>query len=133
VQSAACGIERVALAAAVPAGVLLAMASVLIQGVTGEAYHVEGIRHRHGIGQFLSGVVVVARRTASGLAVLKPVNPFIATTSTAWRQACGRSVSHCLNGFELVDDEEASRHRFLAYTFPSRSPGTAGPVVPKPP
>ena len=33
-------------------------------------------------------------------------------------------------GFELVDDQEASRHRFLAYTFPSRSPGPARPVVP---
>lgn len=33
-------------------------------------------------------------------------------------------------GFELVDDEEASRHRFLAYTFPSCSPSTARPVVP---
>ncbi len=36
-------------------------------------------------------------------------------------------------GFELVDDEEASRHRFLAYTFPSCSPGTARPVVPNRP
>src|SRR5690606_24515495 len=35
--------------------------------------------------------------------------------------------------FELVDDEEASQHRFLAYTFPSRSPGTARPVVPNRP
>ncbi|WP_222432416.1 hypothetical protein, partial [Leekyejoonella antrihumi] len=33
-------------------------------------------------------------------------------------------------GFELVDDEEALRHRFLAYTVPSCSPGTAHPVVP---
>lgn len=33
-------------------------------------------------------------------------------------------------GFELVDDEEALRHRFLAYTFPSCSPGTTRPVVP---
>ena len=33
-------------------------------------------------------------------------------------------------GFELVDDEEALRHRFLTYTFPSCSPGTARPVVP---
>ncbi len=33
-------------------------------------------------------------------------------------------------GFELVNDEEASPHRFLAYTFPSCSPGTARPVVP---
>ena len=36
-------------------------------------------------------------------------------------------------GFELVDDEEALRHRFLAYTFPSCSPGTARPVVPNRP
>ena len=36
-------------------------------------------------------------------------------------------------GFELVDDEEASRHRFLACTFPSCSPGTARPVVPNRP
>ncbi len=36
-------------------------------------------------------------------------------------------------GFELVDDEEASQHRFLAYTFPSRWPGTARPVVPNRP
>ena len=33
-------------------------------------------------------------------------------------------------GFELVDDQEALRHRFLTCTFPSRSPGTARPVVP---
>ena len=33
-------------------------------------------------------------------------------------------------GFERVDDQEALRHRFLACTFPSRSPGTARPVVP---
>ena len=36
-------------------------------------------------------------------------------------------------GFELVDDEEVLRHRFLAYTFPSCSPGTARPVVPNRP
>ena len=33
-------------------------------------------------------------------------------------------------GFELVDDQEALRHRFLTCTFPSRSPGPARPVVP---
>ena len=32
-------------------------------------------------------------------------------------------------GFELVDDEEALQHRFLAYAFPSRSPDPAHPVV----
>ena len=36
-------------------------------------------------------------------------------------------------GFERVDDEEASQHRFLAYTFPSCSPGTARPAVPNRP
>ncbi len=32
-------------------------------------------------------------------------------------------------GFERVDDQEALRHRFLAYTFPSRSPGPTHPAV----
>ena len=32
-------------------------------------------------------------------------------------------------GFELVDDQEALRHRFLTYTFPSCSPDPAHPVV----
>ena len=32
-------------------------------------------------------------------------------------------------GFERVDDEEALRHRFLAYTFPSRSPDPTHPAV----
>ena len=32
-------------------------------------------------------------------------------------------------GFELVDDEEALQHRFLAYAFPSCSPDPAHPVV----
>jgi hypothetical protein len=32
-------------------------------------------------------------------------------------------------GFELVDDEEALQHRFLAYAFPPCSPDPAHPVV----
>ena len=32
-------------------------------------------------------------------------------------------------GLELGDDQEALRHRFLSYTFPSCSPDTAHPVV----
>src|SRR5690606_7298600 len=35
--------------------------------------------------------------------------------------------------FERVDDEEALQHRFLSCTVPSRSPGTARPVVPNRP
>ena len=32
-------------------------------------------------------------------------------------------------GFELVKFQEAQKHRFLAYTFPSRSPDPAHPAV----
>ena len=51
-------------------------------------------------------------------------------TTTGWVRTAHQPRS---TGFELVDDEEASRHRFLTYTFPSCSPGTARPVVPNRP
>ena len=51
----------------------------------------------------------------------------------AWPPArtgrCAPHSSPVSTGFELVDDEEALQHRFLAYAFPSCSPDPAHPVV----
>ena len=71
VQGPACGVERVVLAAPVPAGGLLHPTPAQVQGVPGQADDMEG--------------------------VLNPVKPSIATTSTASRHACGRAASQVLN------------------------------------
>ena len=75
VQGAAGSVERVAFAAAVAGGGLLNPAACLIEGVPGEADHVERVRTGTAVG------------SSCAAAVLKPVNPSIATTSMASRQA----------------------------------------------
>ncbi|CCI52580.1 hypothetical protein BN13_1880002 [Nostocoides jenkinsii Ben 74] len=76
VQGAAGSVKRVAFAAAVAGGGLLNPAACLIEGVPGEADHVERVKDRDR-----------GRKFMRAAAVLKPVNPSIATTSMASRQA----------------------------------------------
>ena len=73
-------VERVVLAAAVAVDDLLDPAPAPVQRVAGQADDVERIHHRDASG------------SSSVVAVLKPVKPSIATTSTPSRQACGRSA-----------------------------------------
>jgi hypothetical protein len=49
------GIERVALAAAVPTGGLLDAAAALVQSIAGQAHDVERVHHRDRVGQFFAG------------------------------------------------------------------------------
>jgi hypothetical protein len=85
VQGAPRGIERVALAAVVPTGGLLDAAAALVQSIAGQAHDVERVHHRDRVGQFLA------------VAVLNPVNPSLATTSTPSLQGVSRSPSQVLN------------------------------------
>jgi hypothetical protein len=55
VQGAPRSVERVGIAAPVPAGGQLDPAPALIEGVAGQPDHVEGIHHRHRVGQCFSG------------------------------------------------------------------------------
>ena len=55
VEGAPRGIERVALAAAVPAGDLLDAAAALVQSIAGQAHDLERVHHRDRVGQFLAG------------------------------------------------------------------------------
>ena len=70
----------------VPAGVLLDAAADLVEDVAGEACDVEGVQHRDRVGQ------------SSAAAVLNPVKPSIATTSTASRQSVGTLGEPLLEG-----------------------------------
>ena len=79
------GIERVALAAAVPTGDLLDAAAALVQSIAGQAHDVERV------------ITATASGSSSLVAVLKPVNPSIATTSTPSRQDLSGSPSQVLN------------------------------------
>ena len=85
VQGSACRVERVARTAAVTLNVLLDPAPAAVQGVTGQAHHMKG------------SMTATAWGSSSAVAVLKPVNPSIATTSTASRRDCSRSLSQVLN------------------------------------
>jgi len=55
VQGAPRGIERVALAAAVPTGGLLHAAAALVQSIAAQAHAVERVHHRDRVGQLLVG------------------------------------------------------------------------------
>ena len=55
VQRAACGVERVVLAAAVSVDGLLDAPSALVEGIAGQADHVEGIHHRDCVGKLFGG------------------------------------------------------------------------------
>ncbi|AFP37839.1 hypothetical protein MSMEI_1366 [Mycolicibacterium smegmatis MC2 155] len=55
VQGASRSVERVGAAAAVPAGGQLHAASALVEGVAGQADHVEGVHHRGRVRQFFGG------------------------------------------------------------------------------
>jgi hypothetical protein len=55
VQGPPRAVERVVGAAAVPMGVLLDSPAALVECVAGEADDVEGVHHRHGVGQFFGG------------------------------------------------------------------------------
>ena len=72
VQGPPSGIERVAFAAAVPTGVLLDPSAALVQRVAGQAWK--------------GSITATASGSSWVVAVLNPVNPSIATTSSPSRQ-----------------------------------------------
>lgn len=85
-QGAPGRIERITSAASVSVEVLLDAASALVEGVADEADDaVEG------------SMTATRPGSSSVVAVLNPVKPSIATTSTALRQAWSRSDNQVLN------------------------------------
>ena len=86
VQGPSGGVERVALVAAMAVDGLLDPTPAPVQGVTGQADHVEGIHDRDRVGELLGG------------GGLEPAEPRpIATTSTPFRHVSGRAASQVLN------------------------------------
>ena len=75
-QGAPGGVERVGLVASVSVEGQLDPTSTPVERVAGQTHHMKRIHHRDRV------------RSSSLVAVLRPVNPSIATTSTLWRQDC---------------------------------------------
>ena len=107
VQGPARRVERVTGTAAVAVEVLLDPAAALVEGIPGEADDVEG------------SITATASGSSSVVAVLKPVKPSIATTSTASRQAWSRSASQALN---TLLERPSTMSSSLAGPLPVRGP-----------
>jgi hypothetical protein len=67
VQGAPRGIERIALAAAVPTGGLLDAAAALVQSIAAQAHDVERVGHRDRARQFLAGVAPIGHPRRAGV------------------------------------------------------------------
>lgn len=78
-------VERAVLAPAVTVQILLDAASAAVEGIPGEADDMDQVHDRDGVGEF------------SVVAVVKPVDPSVATTSSPCCQASGRWDSQVLN------------------------------------
>jgi len=97
VQGPPGGVEGVCGAAAVPTGVLLDPSAALVQRVAERT-------------TWKGSITATASGSSSVVAVLNPVKPSIATTSSPSRQDCGRAASHCLKTcFERPSSMSSSR------------------------
>ena len=106
VQGPAGSVERVFPAAAVPVAVLLDPAPAAVQSVAREADDWGYLRLRGGNGS----ITATASGSSSVVAVLNPVTPSIATTSSPARQVAGRAASQVLNAcLERPSTESSSR------------------------